>query len=54
MNKLTEAQKIILSKRINQYQDETWDQHAQWATEAFGTPITADECCKLFVELMFS
>jgi hypothetical protein len=54
MNTLTDTQKDEFVRHMNQYEDDSFEQHAQWANTKYGVNLTANDCSKIFMESMFN
>ena len=50
---MNESEQNQLVKHMEEFPDDTWDEHAEWATGLFGKTVTTDECCKLYMTFCF-
>lgn len=53
MEQLTDQDKKKLIDHMNQFENETWIDHAHWAWENLGIRITPNDCARLMIHSMF-
>lgn len=53
MDKLTKEQRERFVKWMNQHEDDGWPAHAAWAKRQFGVDLTAEECCRIYMDSVF-
>lgn len=51
-NVMNDNQKKQLIERMYLYEDDNFEQHAQWAIDTFGFTVTAEECTSIFLHCM--